>query len=428
MNKFSCLLAVALAAPAAAQSVRVAPTAAWVAPIVGAAIETKLGGSGSVALDNLTWPNQNQRLPFVDSPGLIKPLVDVIEAQGLTPEVFTSLKPAAKSKVLLAMARLAEERADGVAAAAVEATAAPLTASTYDRARERVQAAAELDAYLSAPRKEQLAKARATVAEARPKLQALFDAFTRDLPKQVAGGDFEGSTFIERYDDGWRPADEAPDRRYATLHELYNARLARFAERPGPWKRSEAALLVRSVVPDRIADSLEKESLGSAQLTLQAADSWLHDSESWTRHYPGMDATVARFQAEKARTPDFLKVEELYGSNLAASGDWTERARMIAAIKYGTRYLPNWENFSYARSKVAYALQENFHTGLVLCFLGLMAIVATAFGPLPLALAPYAVGLTVLNLAGSLYYGRRRDRLERGEGWRSRIQSALNGH
>ena len=345
------LLPLLFVSAASAQTVRVVPASAWVAPVAGAAIGAPLSGSGSASLDALSRPDLNGRFPFVSAPGLLVPLVSAIEARGLTPDAFNALPVEARANVLKTAAAVAEARADAVAADASRA-AENVTAPSYEEAKRKVASAEALDFYLSAKRREQVAAARAALVAARPKLQALYDAYERELPGKIAAGELTARDFIRKTPEGWTARDESPETVYASLNELYRIRLGRLDERAGPWSAAEAGLIKDSLFRLDVARALEKEKRGSMREIERVATIREQEARSWERSYESMDMirTSMRFTARRPRAEDFDTLIRLYAWALDHSRGPGERAHKLAAIARGAGGIPSWNDVEELRS------------------------------------------------------------------------------
>ncbi|MFI5345863.1 MAG: hypothetical protein ACHQ51_05770 [Elusimicrobiota bacterium] len=387
LSPLAALLILSVSARAQVVAGAAAEAGAWVGPMaaaVTAAGSDRVAGLGYTSLTALSSPDAGGRLPFVSAPQALTPLTDAIQAQGLTPQTFAALPTAEKLAVLSRAAVPAEAHAAAVADEALASVAEPVRIGTYQNASHKTANAAGIALYLSPERAEQVAAAVASVKAYETKRSELIDAFIHDLPGKIAAGEFDGTNIIARDADGWHAADEAPEKRYQTLTELYRARLESLGRAaPGPWTIRQTEILKAALRQPDIAEALTKEYEESPETrsgTTKIAEFLDMHADRARAAYsenPKLKAALARFEMGAARGTDVLKVEKFYGSAIDrtryASSD---HAWLTGWIIGGGDAMPGWEEMKAIKAAAQKGYQRNAFRGMIGFFAGMAGMAA----------------------------------------------------
>jgi hypothetical protein len=365
--------------------------AAWVGPMTGAvsgAGSDRVAGLGFTSLTALSRLDQSGHYPFVSAPHVLAPLVPFVQAQGFTPKAFAALPTTEKLAVLSRAAAPAEAQAAQLADEAVTAVSKPIGLKTYDDVARKVNKAGEFSFYLPAERAAAVAAAAEVVAEYSQKRAELRAAWVFELPAKIAAGAFDGKNLLGRDQDGWYAADENPNRRYATLQELYDARIQRASQAPqGPWTVAEYNLMHEALGYISVAPlddpwtagraSWNESELPSSRLKNKIAD-LRGEALKWSAQNPELHAAVLRLAAGTPRAKDLKAVDRFYWSPLkdatfardffvgdGTGSNWTSQARIIAEIRTGGTAMPSWARIQELRSKLIRRYNQSALAGLI---------------------------------------------------------------
>ncbi len=354
-NLVAVLAALILAVPARAGVVAPAgasahPWASSVAGVFSSVGAARIATFGSPSLTALSTLNSDSLYPFVATPRVLDLLVKNLELYNVTPADFAPLSDVTEYRFLKYLRTAAKNAEIEAAAIADQSLAAarshPLHPSSVDRISEQVATAEDVAFYLNAPRREEVARMRSSVASFQSRWRKHVEKFRRELPQKIAAEAFDAANILVKTEHGWVAADESPYPIGRDLSQFYERRLEALRKAPqGLWTIREATLL---------GEALDRPDIGGEKAWSEPARQWIgrinsHAYESFLENQPLMSAREAFQWNARAGLPvaarHILTVETYYKEALNSPMPASNRLRVLAAIRNGAGGLPSWERF-----------------------------------------------------------------------------------
>jgi hypothetical protein len=171
-----------------------------------------------------------------EAPPSLTPLVDSLQASGVTPEAFALMPLAERIAQLKRAATTAETEADRKVKMFLSDYGAQSETSALDMAHKMDEIALVQTPYLRPELQRLVSSAAERLESLRAKHYEAWRTFSHELPGKIASGFFTEQNTFAKTDGGWMVADASPVDVIPTLTAAYAQRIAtldRFAA--GPW-------------------------------------------------------------------------------------------------------------------------------------------------------------------------------------------------